>query len=124
MAFVVFAIFATMGTGEHYLIDLVVAVPFALFIQALCTTALAWSDSRRWLLLLLGLAATLLWLTALHFAVHVFWISPVLPWASCIATVVFCWLARQGLKDAAVGIEALAPSTAFTPSNAAVEPAP
>jgi PAP2 superfamily len=104
MAFVVFTIFATMGTGEHYFIDLVVAVPFALFIQALCVTALQWSDSRRWLPLLLGVSATLLWLATLHFAVHVFWISPVLPWAACAATIGFCWLARRGMQDAAVGI--------------------
>ena len=104
MAFVVFTIFATMGTGEHYFIDLVVAVPFALFIQALCATQLEWSDSRRWQPMLLGLAVTLLWLITLHFAVRLFWISPALPWAACAATIACCWLARQGLRNPAVGI--------------------
>ena len=31
----VFTVFATMGTGEHYFIDLIVAVPYALFILSL-----------------------------------------------------------------------------------------
>ncbi len=122
MAFVVFTIFATMGTGEHYFIDLVVAVPFALFIQALCATALAWSDSRRWLPFLLGLAATVLWLMTLHFAVHVFWISPLLPWTACAATVTFCWLARRGLKDSAVGLAAPTAPGFLASANAAPEP--
>lgn len=124
MAFVVFTVFATMGTGEHYFIDLVAAVPFALFIQALCTTALAWNDLRRWLPLVLGLGATLLWLTVLHFAVHIFWISPVLPWACCAVTVGVCVLARQGLKEAAVGNLAPATTASFSPANPAAEPAP
>ncbi len=124
MAFVVFTIFATMGTGEHYFIDLVVAVPFALFIQALCATTLQWSDSRRLLPLLLGLVTTLLWLVTLHFAVHVFWISPVLPWAACVATIGFCWVARQGLRDPAVGINGLAPMISPGLAAGAPEPTP
>jgi hypothetical protein len=44
-AFVAFTAFATMGTGEHYFIDLVVAFPFVLFLQALCTISLVWRDS-------------------------------------------------------------------------------
>lgn len=122
MAFVIFTIFATMGTGEHYLIDLVVAVPFAMFIQALCTLTLPWSDARRWVPLLLGLAATLGWLAALHFAVHIFWISPVLPWAACVMTLGGCWLARQGLKDAAVGIVPPAEAASFPTASVATEP--
>jgi hypothetical protein len=46
-AFVVFTVFATMGTGEHYFIDLIVAFPFALFMQALCATSMPWTDKRR-----------------------------------------------------------------------------
>jgi len=122
MAFVVFTIFATMGTGEHYLIDLVVAVPFALFIQALCATVLAWSDSRRWLPLFLGFTTTVVWLMVLHYDVHVFWISPVLPWAACVATIGSCLLARQGLKDPAVGLVAPISPASFAPANAAPEP--
>jgi len=39
-AFVLLTIFATLALGEHYLVDLVVAVPFALTIQA------GWTKSR------------------------------------------------------------------------------
>jgi hypothetical protein len=121
MAFVVFTIFATMGTGEHYFIDLVVAVPFALFIQALCTTALQWSDSRRWLPLLVGIGTTLIWLIMLHFAPHVFWVSPALPWTACAATIGICWLARRGMQDVAVGNIAHVPETSSSLAVAASE---
>jgi hypothetical protein len=33
--FLFFTVLATLGTGEHYLIDLVVAFPFAVFVEAL-----------------------------------------------------------------------------------------
>src|SRR3569833_698853 len=33
--FVVFTVFATLGTGEHYLVDLIVAYPFALLLESL-----------------------------------------------------------------------------------------
>src|SRR5208337_3924823 len=36
LAFVVFTALATVGIGEHYFVDLVVAFPFALMVQALC----------------------------------------------------------------------------------------
>jgi hypothetical protein len=122
LSFVVFTIFATMGTGEHYFIDLVVAVPFALFIQALCATALQWSDSRRWQPLLLGLCTTVLWLMMLHFVAHLFWISPVLPWAACMVTIGICWLARHGLRDAAVEIITRGPENLSGLAAAAPEP--
>src|SRR5712692_3513987 len=37
-AFLTMTALATLGFGEHYLIDLIVAVPFALALQAPCTT--------------------------------------------------------------------------------------
>ena len=121
MAFVVFTIFATMGTGEHYFIDLVVAIPFALFIQALCTFV-PWNDLRRWPPLVVGLGGTFAWLEALHFAPHVFWISPALPSGACLITVGGCWLARQGLKDAAVGVVPSAEPRTYPAGGIAAEP--
>src|SRR5208337_5691574 len=37
LVFVVLTAMATLGTGEHYFIDLVVAFPFSLMVQALCS---------------------------------------------------------------------------------------
>jgi hypothetical protein len=117
-AFVVFTVCATMGTGEHYFIDLVVAFPFVLFLQALCTVSLPWSDSRRLVPFLFGFIVTLSWLVVLRFGSAVFWYSPLIPWVSCAATVGATVWVRQGLKDAAVGH--LGPSLAsFSTTTAA-----
>jgi hypothetical protein len=47
LAFLVFTVLATLGTGEHYFVDLMVAFPFALMIQAICAYDLRWNDPRR-----------------------------------------------------------------------------
>jgi hypothetical protein len=87
MAFVVFTFFSTMGTGEHYLIDLVVAFPFAVFLQGLCALELRWNDWARVTAVVYGLLLTLAWIVVLRFALKVFWTTPVLPWTCCILTV-------------------------------------
>lgn len=55
---------ATLGFGEHYLVDLVVAVPFALLIEAIC----AFGRERKTALGVgaVGLALTLSWLLLLR----------------------------------------------------------
>jgi hypothetical protein len=85
--FVSFTFCATMGTGEHYFIDLVVAFPFALLMQALCAWPPAWKNRAHLSAFLFGLLAVLAWLAALRFAPHFFWISPAIPWTACAATV-------------------------------------
>lgn len=103
MAFVVFTIFATMGTGEHYFIDLVVAFPFAVFLEGLCALGFGWNKRVRVLAVLYGLLLTLVWIGALRFAVRTFWISPVLPWACCILTVASAFFVQQKLAAAIDG---------------------
>lgn len=87
MLFVLFTFCATMGTGEHYFIDLIVAFPFALFMQTLCAWPPAWKNRGVLVTLLFALLTTLFWLGALRFAPHFFWISPIIPWSACAATV-------------------------------------
>lgn len=55
--------FAAVGFGEHYFLDLVVAFPYALAIQAVAT-----KGAHRWLPLALGAAMTAGWFLALLFA--------------------------------------------------------
>jgi len=45
--FVLLTAFSTLGTGEHYSVDLVAAVPFALGVQWLARVAGAISLGRR-----------------------------------------------------------------------------
>jgi len=44
--FLFLTLLATLGLGEHYLIDLVVAVPYAVSVRALCMTQTGWSRER------------------------------------------------------------------------------
>lgn len=97
LAFVVFTIFATLGTGEHYFIDLVVAFPFALLIESICSFSLPVANRQRVMSILVGLFATLVWFMLLRHALHFFWLSPVLPWVLCIGTVVVCMFLESRL---------------------------
>ena len=87
LTFVTFTIFATLGTGEHYFIDLVVAYPFSVMMQSLCAIPLRWSARERLTGMVYGLLVTLAWLLALGRAPNAFWISPIIPWACCALTV-------------------------------------
>jgi hypothetical protein len=98
-AFVVFTACSTLGTGEHYFIDLIVAFPFALFMQALCATSLPWSDKRRQLSFFCGLFATLGWFVALRFGLKFFWLSPLIPWICCAVTVAATEFLRMPLSE-------------------------
>jgi hypothetical protein len=51
----------TLGAGEHYLTDLVVACPFVLLIRALCATELPIAARERWGSCLIGLALIIAW---------------------------------------------------------------
>lgn len=96
LLFVVWTFCATMGLGEHYFIDLVLACPFALFMAALCTWPPVWKRRTSRDSLFFGLLATLLWFAGLRFGTHFFWISPILPWALCVLTVgCTVWLRRR-----------------------------
>ncbi len=90
-----FTVLATLGTGEHYAIDLVVAFPFALSIQYLCSFSLSWKDEQRLRACFYGLLLTLAWLVMLRYEAPVFWINPFLPWTACILTVGF---SNSGMK--------------------------
>jgi len=93
---VVFTLLATLGTGEHYFIDLVVAVPYTLFILAL-TNSLAYRTVWTFLTpLLVGLGTTLAWLVALRFFLRFFWLTPILPWGACVITLALSvWAGRR-----------------------------
>src|SRR5579872_2559363 len=114
MLFVLFTIVATMGTGEHYFIDLVVAFPFVLFLQAMCATDLKWNDSRRLAPFTFGLAALLVWLWALRYTPQLFWHSAAIPWLLCALTIGVSEKLRRNFRDIVVGI---LPSAAPDPTN-------
>jgi hypothetical protein len=66
--FLIGTVLATLGLGEHYLVDLVIAVPFALALQAGLMAPASVSPRLRWLAAAVGTALTLAWLAALRSA--------------------------------------------------------
>lgn len=100
LTFLAFTILATLGTGEHYFIDLVVAYPFSVMMQSLCAFPLRWMARERVNGMLYGLLVTLTWLLALGRAPNVFWISPIIPWVCCVLTVASAIFLHRKLEAA------------------------
>jgi len=113
--FVAFTVLATLGTGEHYFIDLVVAFPFSLMVQALCSYTMPFREGERRSAFLFGTLATLVWLALLSFAIKAFWVSPLVPWVMVVTTVassVYFWqrLLNAGTQGKPVPVQAVAVS--------------
>jgi hypothetical protein len=88
LVFVALTAFATLGSGEHYLIDLIVAVPLTLAVQ----TGFTATGPLRNLAVSTGAVLTIGWMgwmlalrTGVLVAQHS---SPVLPWALVLATLI------------------------------------
>ena len=77
---------ASLASGEHYFIDLVVALPFSLMVQALCSYTLPMREGERRNAFLVGIFSTLIWLALLSFSVQILWSSPLAPWRIIVAT--------------------------------------
>jgi hypothetical protein len=125
LAFVIFTVLATLGIGEHYFVDLVVAFPFALMVQSICQYPLPFQRGCRRTAFLFGTLASLAWMAAVSFATPLFWISPVIPWAipwaMVIATIFFSSLLAHRLQSAGLpkeraNLEFVAESTPLTVS--------
>lgn len=97
LGFVFLTIFDTLGTGEHYVIDLVVAFPFAVAMQALCTHWIPLRSPSRWVPLVGGMGTMAVWLILLRYATKIFLISPTIPLACLLASTL---LAYQWMKKA------------------------
>jgi len=92
----------------HYLVDMVVAVPFTLSLYAL-TAACPWSPGRL-KAIGFGLATVAGWMIALRWGVRIFQISAIVPWCGCLLTIAASWwLWRQVEAPEAVS-DAIAPS--------------
>jgi hypothetical protein len=105
-AFLALNALATLGTGEHWFVDLIVAFPYALMIQAICAYHVPWKDPARKAALFLGLGATLGWMAMLRYGTEFFWTSPIVPWALSAATVALASL-RQAKLDSVANLGCL-----------------
>jgi hypothetical protein len=84
--YLLLTVVATLGSGQHYLVDLVVSVPFALAVQSVTSSSLS-HRSRRIAGLVAGLGLTIAWLWFVRFGVSLALASPAIPWILVLATV-------------------------------------
>jgi PAP2 superfamily len=103
-AFLGLTALATLGTGEHWFVDLVVAFPFALMIQAICAYDVSSREPTRITALVLGLGGTLAWLVTLRYGTKLVWTSPIVPWALVVATIALISI-RQAKLDRVANFE-------------------
>jgi PAP2 superfamily len=99
LIFLIFTVFATLGSGQHYLVDLIGSLPFALTVQAGAFLVFRnESIARKSQLIaaaLAGLALTLAWLAVVRFGVELALKTPLIPWTLVLATAsAVLWLRR------------------------------
>src|SRR5262249_40859049 len=97
LIWVVFTLLATLGLGEHYLLDLIVAAPFVVPLDCIARSdaRIAASVRLRWMVVAAAIITA--WLASLRFAHHLWTSQPSLLWGASIATVVFAILMRRRL---------------------------
>jgi hypothetical protein len=99
--FLVFTVLSTLGTGEHYFIDLIVAFPFAVAVQAIADYQTPLREARRSRPLLGGVLLTLGWLWALSSAPRqIWWASPAIGWTLVTLTVLASFYLRRSTHSA------------------------
>ena len=94
----IFVGLATLYLGEHYAIDLIAAVPFALAGIALTTTGVAFSKSERWRTVALGFGCWLLWVLLLRTQISFFLEHPWACWLLIGATAMVVVLQAQAIS--------------------------
>jgi hypothetical protein len=77
--------------SRHYLVDMVVAVPFTLAVYAVVENRMPWNHPARRLALCSGAACFGAWLIALRFGTALFLVSPVVIWTASLLTLALCW---------------------------------
>jgi hypothetical protein len=98
--FLLATIFSTLALGEHYLADLVVAVPFTLIFQAAWTVSVPFTQRVRRMPLVVGTVLTLIWLLCLRYGQRLFFISPLISWSLIFLTVSWCFILENKLNMA------------------------
>jgi hypothetical protein len=92
---------ATLGIGEHYFVDLVAALPFALFVQAVVWPGEKPRVSVRASVAAFGLGLTVAWMLLVRFGGKWMLISPILPWALAAATGTAVWMVKARSSELA-----------------------
>jgi hypothetical protein len=91
---------ATLGFGEHYLVDLFVAVPFALMAQGTAASRLGWNSRARIAAVGGGGAMVVAWLVYLRFPAPPLHMAGMWAWGLLTATAVFAVVLESRLNRA------------------------
>jgi hypothetical protein len=94
-AFVAITLLATLGFGEHYLVDLVVALPFAVAVQSFALRVRSWASIERRVAFWGGAGLTVGWMVALR--AGLFLNAPALCWFAVLATCALSLWWKRGL---------------------------
>ena len=97
LAMTVCVALATLYLGEHYVIDLIVAVPFCLAAIALTTTGVPFERPERWRTVLLGFGCWLTWVLLLRNQITFFLEHPWACWLLTGATVLVVVLQARAM---------------------------
>jgi hypothetical protein len=84
--FVAFTVLATIGSGEHYVVDLIVAVAFA--------SAIRWAFERQLLKASAATVLTLIWICYFRFGFEAFPPHPAGVWVASAITILFPYFAN------------------------------
>jgi hypothetical protein len=97
--YLLLTVVATLGSGQHYFVDLVVSLPFALAVQSTASYALpkhAFPKESWRTAMVAGIGFTAAWFLAIRFGVALALKSPAIPWTLVLATIVTTlWLERK-----------------------------
>jgi hypothetical protein len=97
--FLACTVLATIGFGEHYVVDLVAAVPYALALAAICAPRAAGCDVRA---IFVGVGLTVAWMVALRFGTPLFH-SVGFTWVASAGTIAACLTVYRNGKIPAAG---------------------
>jgi len=104
-------VIATLGLGEHYVADLIVAVPFSLTFQAMWTATVPFAKRERYGTVLTGGTLLIMWLMVLRYGMDVLLRLPMFSWGLTALTLLLCGWLNFRLARAAEG-----PGTKFPTS--------
>jgi hypothetical protein len=117
LLYLALTVIATLGSGQHYLVDLVVSLPYALTVQSAASYIFGEKSTRVIGTMLTGLALTAGWLMLVRFGLPLMLKSPAIPWTLIVTTVALTlWLERSLWKNPVV--ESSEASLALLPTAA------
>jgi len=92
---------ATMATGEHYLVDVITAFPFAVIVWKI--GAAKGTGPERFMPIGYGAVMLLGWIFLIRTVPAIFWLSPIVPWTAALVTIAGSWRLLAPAEQAGQG---------------------